>query len=151
MKNKVMLCSLPSDAHTWNLVVVEQRLREMGLDVHNMGSCVPIDELASAAKGLKPKLIVVSSINGHGEVEAMKLIDTLARAGVTRDAQVVIGGKLATSVQRAQELMPRLVYAGYADVYMGNDSLEKFADDLPQLLKASAQAGRVYGMSINVA
>lgn len=134
MKLTALVCTLPSDAHTWNLIVVTERLRELGIDVINLGSCLPIHELVRRTKELLPTLLVVSSINGHGEIEALTLIRALRQAGVVNAPRVVIGGKLAVSFDRERALLRLLLRAGYAGVYIGTDSWEAFVRHLPDLL-----------------
>jgi methylaspartate mutase sigma subunit len=129
-----LVCTLPSDAHTWNLIVVTERLRELGMDVINLGSCLPIQELVRRAEELVPNLLVVSSINGHGEIEALTLIRALHQAGVLAALRVVIGGKLAVSPERERALVGHLLRSGYAGVYLGTDSWEAFVRHLPNLL-----------------
>jgi methylaspartate mutase sigma subunit len=134
MKPTAIVCTLPSDAHTWNLIVVTERLRELRMNVINLGSCLPIQELVRRAEELVPDLVVVSSINGHGEIEALTLIRALRQAGVLTASRVVIGGKLAVSPERERALVRLLRRAGYAGVYMGTDSWEAFVRQLPDLL-----------------
>lgn len=140
MKPSVIVCTLPSDSHTWNLIVVSQRLEELGLDVTNLGSCVPVDELVKEVQRWRPDLLLVSSINGLGEVEALTLIDGLVRAGVLGTTRAVLGGKLAISPERECELASRLGWAGYAGVYTGSGSWDAFVRDLPRLLPSEEPA-----------
>jgi methylaspartate mutase sigma subunit len=129
-----IVCTLPSDAHTWNLVVVAERLKDLGMTVTNLGSCIPFDELVDRVLHAPPALLVVSSINGHGEVEAHQLIYSLSKAGLLSRTRAVIGGKLALSREQEQALTPALLKAGYAGVYTGHDSWSAFLVDLPRLL-----------------
>lgn len=41
----VVLSTIPSDSHTWNLLFLQLLLEEHGCEVTNLGACVPVATL----------------------------------------------------------------------------------------------------------
>src|SRR4051812_3180408 len=55
----VLVTSVSSDSHTWNLVFLQLLLEDLGHKVTNLGACTPDDEILGAARALEPDLLVV--------------------------------------------------------------------------------------------
>jgi methylaspartate mutase sigma subunit len=121
----VVVSSLSSDAHTWNLVYIQLLLEELGHDVTNLGACVPDADLAAHCRAARPDLIVISSVNGHGFADGMRVIALLRESPELITTPVVIGGKLDTtggSPVMAQELLG----AGFDAVFTDGAPLAAF-------------------------
>lgn len=93
-KLTVLLTSVASDAHTWNLVYLHLLLEELGHRVTNLGACVPDDLLVEQCRTLRPDLVVVSTVNGHGVHDGRRVVRRLRSHAELRDTPMVIGGKL---------------------------------------------------------
>jgi methylaspartate mutase sigma subunit len=137
----VLVSTLSSDAHTWNLVFLQLLLEERGCSVINLGGCVPEDELVAAVAEHRPQALVISSVNGHGFRDGRSAIRRLRDDPSTVDVPAVIGGKLGIDgpdgVRAAQ-----LIAAGF-DVVLDDGPaalarLHEFIDALPV-----RQVGRV--------
>lgn len=122
---RVVLSSLPSDAHTWNLVYVELVLREMGHVVRNLGACVPQRMLVRECCDTSPDLVVISTVNGHGASEGARAVKALRRDRRTCDVPVVIGGKLTTRGRAGGGVSGQLLRAGFSEVFDDADA-ERF-------------------------
>lgn len=92
---KVLLSSVPSDSHVWNLVVLQLTLEDLGHEVVNLGPCVPVADLLRSARDERPDCVVISSVNGHGHVDGATIITALRADPELADLTVVIGGKLS--------------------------------------------------------
>ncbi|MCE6995126.1 cobalamin-dependent protein [Saccharothrix sp. S26] len=123
---RVLLCTVSSDSHTWNLVFLQLLLEEHGHDVTNLGSCTPDDLVVARCLSDRPDLLVISTVNGHGHADGKRLITKLRREPALRTLPVVIGGKLgiagAADVDRAGEL----VEAGFDAVFAEGADLSGF-------------------------
>ncbi|WBB80963.1 cobalamin-dependent protein [Micromonospora sp. WMMD882] len=114
----IIISSVSSDAHTWNLVFLQLLLQEWGHRTTNLGPCVPEELLAEECARRRPDLVVVSTVNGHGFHDGLRLIRTIRRSADTARLPVVIGGKLGlTAGEGAVERTGRLVAAGYRAVF----------------------------------
>ncbi|GAA0247116.1 cobalamin B12-binding domain-containing protein [Saccharothrix mutabilis subsp. mutabilis] len=129
----VVVTSLASDAHTWNLVYLQLVLEELGHRVANLGACVPDALLVSECARRAPGLIVVSSVNGHGFHEAKRVIARLrAEPGLTA-TPVVVGGKLGIDGPGGRERAAALTAAGYDAVFEDAGSIAAFRSFLDRL------------------
>lgn len=56
---RVLLSTVSSDSHTWNLVYLSLLLEEHGYEVHNLGATVPDELLITTARSQQPDVIVI--------------------------------------------------------------------------------------------
>ena len=93
-RRTVLLSTVSSDAHTWNLVFLQLLLEEHGHRVVNLGPCVPDEHLLTVARAVRPDAIVISSVNGHGHLDGARLIRALRGDPDLAAVPAIIGGKL---------------------------------------------------------
>ncbi|WP_371478774.1 cobalamin B12-binding domain-containing protein [Kitasatospora sp. NBC_00315] len=110
---RVVVTSMASDSHMWNLVFLELLLEELGHEVSNLGPCVPDEEIVSACLRLRPDLLVVSSVNGHAYNDGQRVIAALRAAPGLARTPMVIGGKLGVSGSGNRRHAADLVAAGF--------------------------------------
>lgn len=113
----VVLTSVSSDSHTWNLVVLQLVLEELGHRVVNLGACVPDELLISECLRLRPDLVVVSSVNGHGFHDGLRLIGSVRQRPELAGTPMVIGGKLGIAGPRCDRSRAQLLAAGFDAVF----------------------------------
>lgn len=127
----VVVTSVASDSHTWNLVYLQLLVEELGHHVVNLGPCVP-DELIEEA-GRDADLIVVSSVSGHGFQDGMRLIRRLRAAPGVCATPAVIGGKLSTSGLDDGSRSRALRCAGFDAVFENADATSEFCAFLTKM------------------
>ncbi|BCY13284.1 cobalamin B12-binding domain-containing protein [Actinoplanes sp. L3-i22] len=109
-----IVSTVASDSHTWNLVFLQLLLEEHGYTVTNLGACVPDDLLVKECRELRPDLVAISSVNGHGHQDGRRVIGALRACPELFDTPVVIGGKLGvTGGSYSEELRA----AGFTEVF----------------------------------
>jgi methylaspartate mutase sigma subunit len=113
----VVVTTVSSDAHTWNLVYLQLALEELEHHVVNLGACVPDDLLIAECRRIRPDLMVVSTVNGHGYHDGMRLIARLRACPDLAGLPVVIGGKLGITGPAGREARERLRSAGFTEVF----------------------------------
>lgn len=113
----VLVTSVASDAHTWNLVYLQLVLQEEGHRVTNLGACVPDELLLAECLRLRPDLVVISSVNGHGARDGGRAIAALRAQPELATLPVVIGGKLGIDGARGSEHTAPLLAAGFDAVF----------------------------------
>lgn len=123
---RVLLSSVSSDAHTWNLVWLQQLLVEYGHRVDNLGACVPDRLLVSRAVETRPEVIALSTVNGHGLHDGLRVIEALRAVEVLRETLVVIGGKLGVAGPLSAPEEQRLRDAGFDAVFGHGTSPAEF-------------------------
>jgi methylaspartate mutase sigma subunit len=141
-KPRVVLSTVSSDSHTWNLVFLHLLLEELGCEVTNLGACVPDDVLIGMVRAQAPDAVVISSVNGHGHIDGSRMITSLradkdpAVAGVP----VVIGGKLDIQGAADTDLAGRLIAAGFDAVFMDGANLNEFSRTVTRLAHVARPA-----------
>jgi len=133
----VVVTSLSSDAHTWNLVYLELLLEELGCRVTNLGACTPDETIVRECSARRPDLVVVSSLNGHGCQDGMRLIAALRARRELVATPVVIGGKLDVAGGDGSNAA-RLMAAGFDAVFEDTGELTSFRSFVYSLPSRSA-------------
>ncbi|MFE9749514.1 cobalamin B12-binding domain-containing protein [Saccharothrix saharensis] len=129
----IVVTSLASDAHTWNLVFLQLVLEELEHRVVNLGACVPDDLLVAECARHEPDLVVVSSVNGHGFHEARRVIAKLRAEPGLAATPVVVGGKLGIDGPGGHDRAATLTAAGYDAVFEDAGSIAAFRAFLARL------------------
>lgn len=137
-RGTVVVSGVASDAHTWNLVFLQLMIEELGYDVVNLGPCVPAELLVAECEQHKPALVVISSVNGHGYQDGLRLIDEVRSSPELVATPVVIGGKLGIAGDLADGAADRLVSAGFDAVFEdGAKTVINFYDFMAALPSAA--------------
>lgn len=116
-RETVLVAGLASDAHTWNLVFLQLLIEEHGYDVVNLGPCVPDELLIEECLERTPAMLVLSSVNGHGHQDGLRLIGRLRTEDRLRALPAVIGGKLGITGGEDGGHAAELVAAGFDSVF----------------------------------
>ncbi|HEX3649313.1 MAG TPA: cobalamin-dependent protein [Pseudonocardiaceae bacterium] len=121
----VVVSSVRSDSHTWNLVYLQLALEELGHRVANLGACVPDELLLAECRQRRPDLVVLSTVNGLGFQDGRRVIRLLRSVPELVATPIVIGGKLgiagADPVRSAT-----LVDAGFDAVFEDDVDITEF-------------------------
>ncbi|MEU5313652.1 cobalamin-dependent protein [Streptomyces sp. NPDC021562] len=140
LARRILLSTTSSDSHTWNLVFLQLLLEELDYEVVNLGPCVPDQVLINAVRTYAPDAVVISSVNGHGHLDGIRLISALRAdenptvAGVP----VMIGGKLGIQGAVNADLAATLVDAGFNAVFTEGADIDEFGRALARLASAAA-------------
>jgi methylaspartate mutase sigma subunit len=134
----VVVSGLSSDAHTWNLVFLQLLIEELGYRVVNLGPCVPDDVLLGECRRLAPAMVVLSSVNGHGHRDGLRVIEKLRGSEPLAATPIVIGGKLGISGRDNVRHVSALMAAGFDAVF--TDGAAAIADFRQFLLAGPAPA-----------
>ncbi|WP_435842552.1 cobalamin B12-binding domain-containing protein [Streptomyces laurentii] len=114
---RVLVSSVSSDSHTWNLVFLQLLLEDLGHEVTNIGACVPDELLIAECRRHRPDMMVISSVNGHGALDGSRLIRRLRQEPDLSDLKVVIGGKLGIRGADGDSHSQNLLEAGFDAVF----------------------------------
>lgn len=139
-RNRVLLSTISSDSHTWNLVFLQLLLEERGYEVVNLGPCVPDESLIDAVRRHRPDAVVISSVNGHGHLDGERMIRKLRADTEVGDVQVMIGGKLGIQGDGNAALAEGLVQAGFDAVFTDTAPLDSLFGALGQIPAGSPPA-----------
>lgn len=131
----VLLMTVPSDSHSWNLVFMEFLLNDFGYKVENMGPNTPMEAVIARLDRHGYAMVVVSTVNGHGYLEGAELARRIRRE--TNHAEALyIGGKICTEndAQTIARHSDTLMAAGFDGVF--DDSVANSFDAFQELVTA---------------
>ncbi|MEN8656111.1 cobalamin B12-binding domain-containing protein [Streptomyces sp. 21So2-11] len=129
----VVVTSVASDAHTWNLVYLQLLLEELGHRVTNLGACVPDQLVVDECRARRPDLIVISTVNGHGFVDGKRVVSSLRGCPELRHTPIVIGGKLGIGGGEHGRGARELIEAGFDAVFEESVGIVSFRDFIQSL------------------
>ncbi|GIF11368.1 cobalamin B12-binding domain-containing protein [Actinoplanes teichomyceticus] len=132
----VVLSSVSSDSHTWNLVFLQLLLEEHGYQVENLGACVPDDLLVEVCLARIPDAVVISTVNGHGRLDGIRLARRLRAEPALAGIPMMIGGKLGLQGTADAASQAELIAAGFDAVFEAGSGPE-VAEFLARLGAAS--------------
>ncbi|MFI7110378.1 cobalamin B12-binding domain-containing protein [Nonomuraea sp. NPDC050227] len=135
-----VVATISSDAHTWNLMYLQLLLEERGHQVTNLGPCTPVEEIIENCSAEHANLLVLSTVNGHGVIEAPSCIRAIRRVPELAGLQVVIGGKLGVAGPLPPEQTQELLRLGYDAVFDTPDSINRLDEFLRRFEKAHRHA-----------
>lgn len=130
---RVVLSTIPSDSHTWNLLYLQLMLEEHGCAVTNLGACVPVETLVTESVQGAPDLIVISTVNGHGLHEGLDIARAVRARDELRHVPLVIGGKIDTSGSHSAADFQPLLAAGFDAVLVSETALSDLVSLLDRL------------------
>lgn len=125
-RKRFLVTSVSSDAHMWNLVFLQLLLEERGGDVINLGVCVPDEVIIEECLSSRPDVVVVSTVNGHGHIDGLRLIRKLRAIAELADVKIVIGGKLGVKGAENAKYAAQLVAEGFDAAFESGAGLADF-------------------------
>jgi len=135
---RLVVTSVSSDSHTWNLVYLQLLLEEMGHQVTNLGACVPESLLVDRCRDISPDLVVMSSVNGHGWTDGARAVRALHAVPELARTPAIIGGKLSIDGPLGAELRESLLDAGFDEVFADDARPGALADYLATVRRRQA-------------
>jgi methylaspartate mutase sigma subunit len=114
----------------WNLVFLQLLLEENGGQVVNLGACTPDELVMSECLRIRPDALVISTVNGHGHIDGLRLIRKIRGLSGLASMKVVIGGKLGVHGSRHAGSRAELVANGFDAVFEADADLDRFLDCL---------------------
>ncbi|MEU4353498.1 cobalamin B12-binding domain-containing protein [Streptomyces virginiae] len=135
----VVVTTMASDSHTWNLVFLQLLLEELGHRVTNLGACVPDELLVAECRRIEPDLIVLSSVNGHGYNDGLRVVEALRARPELARTPTVIGGKLGISGSGTPARQRALLAAGFDGVFEEGGSVLEFQSFVGSLPGAASR------------
>jgi methylaspartate mutase sigma subunit len=133
---QALIGTISSDAHTWNLVFLQLFLEEHGYQVTHAGACSSPDTVLQIGRSCCADLVVMSTVNGHGSIEAAAYARRLRQTSDLARVPIVLGGKLRTDGRDHLEV-DSMRAAGYDAVFIGPSALQAFQSYLAELPSSS--------------
>lgn len=124
MKKKVVIGVIGSDVHAVGNKIIDYALTNAGFDVVNIGVLSTQEDFINAALETDADAILVSSLYGHGEIDARGLREKTVEAGIG-DIPLYIGGNIVVGKQDWAEVEQRFLDMGYNRVCAPGTKIEE--------------------------
>lgn len=124
MKKKVVIGVIGSDVHAVGNKIIDYALTNAGFDVVNIGVLSTQEDFINAALETDADAILVSSLYGHGEIDARGLREKTVEAGIG-DIPLYIGGNIVVGKQDWAEVEQRFLDMGYNRVSAPGTKIEE--------------------------
>lgn len=130
MSNKtIVLGVIGADCHAVGNKILDYSLTEAGYDVVNIGVLSPQEDFINAAIETNAKVIMVSSLYGHGEIDCRGMREKCDEAGL-EGIKLYVGGNIVVGKQDFSEVKKRFIQMGFDRVYPPGTSVETALNDL---------------------
>jgi methylaspartate mutase sigma subunit len=130
---RTVIATVSSDVHTWNLMFLQLLLEERGHLVHNTGPCSSVRHVVDACRDHGADLLLLSSLNGHGILEAPDYAAAVRQDPGLVTPRMVIGGSLNLRGALDHQEVSSLRESGFDEVFCSPTALQDFRTYLSTL------------------
>ncbi len=116
MSATIVLGVIGADCHSVGNKILEHAFTEAGLNVVNIGVLSSQEDFINAAVETDARVMVVSSLYGHGEIDCRGLKGKCVEAGLD-DILLYVGGNLVVGKQNWEEVHEKFIDMGFNRVY----------------------------------
>lgn len=118
-----------SDVHAVGNKIIDYALTNAGFNVINIGVLSTQEDFINAAIETNADAILVSSLYGHGEIDARGLREKCVEAGIG-DILLYIGGNIVVGKQDWALTEPKFLEMGFDRAFPPGTRIENTLDDL---------------------
>lgn len=129
IRKTIVLGVIGADCHAVGNKVLDYALTMAGFHVVNIGVLSSQEDFINAALETDAKVLVVSSLYGHGEMDCRGLREKCMEAGL-KDIKLFIGGNIVVGKQDFSEVEKRFKAMGFDRVYPPGTTVETAIQDL---------------------
>ena len=134
MEQKTVITGvIGADAHAVGNKILAFALEQAGYNVVNLGVMVAQEEYIAAAIETNADAILVSSMDGHGEIDCNGFRQKCDEAGL-KDIPILAGGNLVVGKQNFEDVEKRFKAMGFNKVYPPGTPVETTIADLDKIL-----------------
>ncbi|MBN2504917.1 MAG: methylaspartate mutase subunit S [Bacilli bacterium] len=127
----IVIGVIGADVHAVGNKIIEFTLTNAGYNVVNIGVLSSQEDFINAAIETDAKLILVSSLYGHGEIDCRGMRDKCIEAGIG-DVLLYVGGNIVVGKQDFNEVRERFLAMGFNRVYPPGTSIDLALKDIKE-------------------
>lgn len=127
----IVIGVIGADVHAVGNRIIEYTLTREGYNVVNVGVLSSQEDFINAAIETSARLIMVSSLYGHGELDCRGMREKCIEAGIG-DVLLYVGGNIVVGKQNFSEVEKRFKDMGFDRVYPPGTTI----DDVLETIKA---------------
>ena len=121
--NSIVIGVIGADVHAVGNRIIEYTLTQAGYNCVNVGVLSTQEDFINAAIETSARLILVSSLYGHGEIDCRGMRDKCNEAGLD-DVLLYVGGNIVVGKQNFEEVNERFRQMGFNRVYPPGTKIE---------------------------
>lgn len=114
--DSIVIGVIGADVHAVGNKIIEFTLTNAGYHVVNVGVLSSQEDFINAAIEADAKMILVSSLYGHGEIDCRGMREKCVEAGIP-DVILYVGGNIVVGKQDFQEVEVRFKNMGFDRVF----------------------------------
>ncbi len=134
-KNTIVIGVIGADVHAVGNRIIEYTLENEGYKVVNIGVLSSQEDFINAAIESNAKMILVSSLYGHGEIDVRGFRDKCVEAGIG-DILLYVGGNIVVGKQDFNDVEKRFLKMGFNRAFPPGTPI----DDVLPFIKADLNA-----------
>jgi methylaspartate mutase sigma subunit len=127
--NSIVIGVIGADVHAVGNRIIEHTLTQAGYNVVNVGVLSSQEDFINAAIETSARLILVSSLYGHGEIDCRGMRDKCNEAGLD-DIILYVGGNIVVGKQDFKETEDMFKDMGFNRVYPPGTKIEDVLDQI---------------------
>jgi methylaspartate mutase sigma subunit len=125
----IVIGVIGADVHAVGNKIIEFTLANAGYNVVNIGVLSSQEDFINAAIETDAKLILVSSLYGHGELDCRGMRDKCIEAGIG-EIILYVGGNIVVGKQDFTQVKERFLQMGFNRVYPPGTPIEDALGDI---------------------
>jgi methylaspartate mutase sigma subunit len=125
----IVIGVIGADVHAVGNKIIDYTLQNAGYNVINIGVLSSQEDFINAAIETDAKMILVSSLYGHGEIDCRGMRDKCIEAGIG-NILLYVGGNIVVGKQNFDEVRRRFIEMGFNRVYPPGTPIEKALKDI---------------------
>jgi methylaspartate mutase sigma subunit len=123
----IVIGVIGADVHAVGNRIIEYTLTREGYNVVNVGVLSTQEDFINAAIETSARLILVSSLYGHGELDCRGMRDKCEEAGLS-NVLLYVGGNIVVGKQDFNEVEKRFKEMGFNRVFPPGTNIEDVLD-----------------------
>jgi methylaspartate mutase sigma subunit len=123
----IVIGVIGADVHAVGNRIIEYTLTQEGYNVVNVGVLSTQEDFINAAIETSARLILVSSLYGHGELDCRGMRDKCIEAGLD-DVLLYVGGNIVVGKQDFNDVEKRFKDMGFNRVFPPGTNIEDVLD-----------------------
>lgn len=132
--NTIVIGVIGADVHAVGNKIIDYTLTREGLNVVNVGVLSTQEDFINAAIESDAKMILVSSLYGHGEIDCRGMREKCIEAGL-KDILLYVGGNIVVGKQEFNDVEVRFKNMGFNRVYPPGTTIDSVIDTIKDDLK----------------
>ena len=133
----IVIGVIGADVHAVGNRIIEYTLTQAGYNVVNVGVLSSQEDFIHAAIETNAKLILVSSLYGHGELDCQGMREKCIESGL-ENVLLYVGGNIVVGKQDFNEVEQRFKAMAFDRVYPPGTTIEQVLDTIAQDLRSKA-------------